>query len=82
MEAVEKTIEKPISSDAEESNESATETPSVGGTGGKESSNSDYGQWILNHRTTKSHKRKELIMDLPTDNQLYQRRIFEILQWR
>ena len=41
MEVVEKSIEKPTSSDAEESNESATETPSVGGSGGKESSNSE-----------------------------------------
>ena len=38
---VEKSIEKPISSDVEESNESATETPSVGGSGGKESLNSE-----------------------------------------
>ena len=41
MEVVEKSIEKPTSRDAEESNESATETPSVGGSGGKESSNSE-----------------------------------------
>ena len=42
MEVVEKSIEKSISSDAEETNESATETPSVGGSGGKEPSNSEY----------------------------------------
>ena len=41
MEVVEKSTEKPISSDAEEPIESATETPSVGGSGGKESSRSE-----------------------------------------
>ena len=34
MEVVEKSIEKSISSDAEETNESATETPSAGESGG------------------------------------------------